>query len=91
MLKRQVEEATGREDKDPGMRFYIYHSAFLKNLILRIIYEHDRVRDLIPPGNNLLLSVFFFFFPSLPFSQWYWGDTISLPHSTVIVMSYLLG
>lgn len=65
MLKRQVEEATGREDKDPGMRFYIYHSAFLKNLILRITYEHDRVRDLIPPGNNLLLSVFFFFF--LPF------------------------
>lgn len=66
MLKRQVEEATGREDKDPGMRFYIYHSAFLKNLILRIIYEHDRVRDLIPPGNNLLLSVFFFFsFPSV--------------------------
>lgn len=66
MLKRQVEEATGREDKDPGMRFYIYHSAFLKNLILRITYEHDRVRDLIPPGNNLLLSVFFFFF-FLPF------------------------
>lgn len=66
MLKRQVEEATGREDKDPGMRFYIYHSACLKNLILRIIYEHDRVRDLIPPGNNLLLSVFFFFF-FLPF------------------------
>lgn len=58
MLKRQVEEATGRKDKDPGMRFYIYHSACLKNMILRIIYEHDRVR-VIPPGNNLLLSVFF--------------------------------